>query len=267
MKNNWISCIIAVFEHPDLLTLGVLLISFSVAIQALEPAVEESVFETSLPTNHPLLINILTISNDEMTQAAINRHLNDTDFTSNFRVNVLAGYPSQQHVLNEASISDIKQAIDIEIPQSSVRVDYIMYDNEGWDKTPLHEQVDPAGSTNRAADIVHAAGYDFAASPSKEFLDDALYRIDWRKIELLIIQTQKLVETSEFKSMTYEVSSAVRSENPNCIIMIQVNPSLNTIEQIINDVTSVRTSIDGVSIIWNGNDTRVLDELLTSLRH
>ncbi|MGI0048608.1 MAG: hypothetical protein ACREAW_03620 [Nitrososphaera sp.] len=256
-----VSHILILSKYPDLFALCGLLILFSVTTKALELTVETSI------ANKPLLINILTVSNEEMTQTVINHHLNDTGIVNNFRINMLASYPKQQHALNAASIPDIQQVIHTEIPQSEVRVDYIVYDNEEWNMTPAEEQTDPEGSTNRAADIVHAAGYDFGVSPSRQLLLEELHETDWREIDLLIIQTQKLVGTAEFKDMIYRVSSTVRSQNPSCIVMVQVNPSLNTIDQIVDATNSVRESIDGVSIIWNKNDASMLDDLLTSLKH
>jgi hypothetical protein len=249
------------FKYPDLFALCGLLILFSVATKAFEHRAETST------ASGPLLINILIVNNDEMTQTVINHHLNDdTGIVNNFRINILASYPKHQQALNTASILDIQQAIHTEIPQSRVRVDYIMYDNEEWNKTPAEEQTDPAGSTNRAADIVETAGYDFGVSPSRQLLLEELHETDWREIDLLIIQTQKLVGTAEFKDMTYKVSSTVRSENPSCMVMVQVNPSLNTIDQIVDATNSVRDRIDGVSIIWNKNDASMLDSLLSSLK-
>jgi hypothetical protein len=262
MGTSLISYASALFEHPELLALMGLVIAFPATTQALE----EPALETITAGNEPLLIKVLTVSNDEATQEVINHRLDDTDFVNNFRINVLADYPELQHILNAASISDIRQAIDTEIPQADVGVGYIMYDNEEWDSTPAEEQRNPARSTDRAADVVHAAGYGFAVSPSRKLLVEELDEIDWRKVQLLVVQTQKLVGTPEFKDMTYKISSTVRSENPNCIVMIQVNPSLNTVDQIVDAVDGVRAGIDGVSIVWNRNDPGTLDELIVNLK-
>jgi hypothetical protein len=248
-------------KNSDLLALCGLVILFPFATEALKPTAE-----TFTSRHGPLLINILTVSSDKKTEMVINYHLNDSDFVNNFRIDRLANYPQQQHILNEASISDIQRAIDKEIPESGIKIDYIVYDIEEWDKTPIEEQENPVDSINKAADIVHAAGYGFGISPSRQLLASGLDKMDWQKTELLIIQTQKLVGTEDFKDTTHNISNTVRSENPRCMLMVQVNPSLNTTDKMVNAINSVRDVIDGVSIIWNKSEASMLNELLTSLK-
>lgn len=213
----------------------------------------------------PLLIKVVTIRNDESTQEVIASRLDSNDFVNNFRINVLDSFPEQQHILNEASIADIRHAIESEIPESGADVDYIMYDNEGWGITPEEERKWPGRSTNQAADIVHYAGYYFAASPDRRTLIGELEGTDWSKVELLVIQVQTVVGTPGFKNIVEKTSHEVRSENPDTIILAQVNPLTHSISQIEEAINSVRDKIDGVSIVWKGDDASTLDDLLVAL--
>jgi hypothetical protein len=213
----------------------------------------------------PLLIKVVTIRNGEATQEVVASRLDSNDFVNNFRISVLDSFPEQQHILNEASIADIRHAIESEIPESGVEVDYIMYDNEGWGITPEEERKWSGRSTNQAADIVHYAGYDFAASPDRRTLIRELEGTDWSKVEMLVIQVQTVVGTPEFKNVVEKASHEVRSENAGTIILVQVNPLTHSISQIEEAVNSVRDKIDGVSIVWKGDDASVLDDLLVAL--
>jgi hypothetical protein len=83
---------------------------------------------------------------------------------------------------------------------------------------------------------VHAAGYDFAASPDRRLLIKELDGVDLTKVELLVIQVQTLVGKPDFKYNVEKVASAVSAENPDCIIMSQVNPSLYNTTQIVQEI-------------------------------
>ncbi|MGH2820894.1 MAG: hypothetical protein ACRDJ5_09595, partial [Actinomycetota bacterium] len=83
----------------------------------------------------------------------------------------------------------------------------IVYDPEHWDETPSEEQRDVAGAISKAADIVHSTGcHSFGIAPDAAFMfgfdaDDCsfdleggiLRNIDWRRIDLLDVQAQRLL--------------------------------------------------------------------------
>ena len=91
--------------------------------------------------------------------------------------------------------------------------------------------------------------------------------VDWKNVDLLVMQYQKAPTNELFKDLTDEISDYVRAKSDTKII-VQINPEftdLSTIEQRIN---SVSEQIDGVSILCftrSGCDVTLLSELLTIL--
>ena len=151
-------------------------------------------------------------------------------------------------------------------------IKYIGYDNDannGNLSTPSNELVNPAGSTNIAANVVHKAGYKFAMAPSRAILVIEYQEIDWTQVDMLILQLQGITsQPSVFENTTTQISTYVKRHNPNALVFVHVNPVLDTISNIVNDVNSTRNSIDGVSIMCNtsqGCTATMLDELITQL--
>jgi hypothetical protein len=207
------------------------------------------------------VIKVLTITTGEETQKVIEEHLDGDDFVNNFRLEALEKFPEQQSILNVESHDGIEDGLN---------VDYIQYDNEranGDLSTPSEELQDPAESTNEAMDMIHNAGYKSAMAPTRHLLMDEYQGVDFEKVDLLNMQLQKVVGESEFEDIASKVSGEARSENSDIIITAQVNPDLNSISEIVNQAESVKDDVDGISIVWNMDDSQagVLDELLTKL--
>jgi hypothetical protein len=211
------------------------------------------------------VIRVMPITTGDDTQKVIEKHLGGDDFINSFRLKALEKFPEQQHMLNTESHDAIRQAIE-----DKVDVDYIAYDNErsnGDRSTPSEELKDPAEATNEAMDMIHNAGYKSAMSPTRWLLMDEYKDVDFEKVDYLNMQLQKVVGEPEFEDITSKVSEEARSENSDIIITAQVNPSLNSISEIVDAAKSAREHVDGISIIWEMDDSRagVLDKLLTEL--
>lgn len=69
----------------------------------------------------------------------------------------------------------------------------------------------------------------------------------------------------EFRNIADKVSATTKSQNPDIIIFAQINPSLNSVEEIVAAINSIRDDIDGVGIVWTSKDAKLLDSLLTAL--
>jgi hypothetical protein len=215
-----------------------------------------------------LLIRIMTINNDESTRTTIRSHLDEDDFVNNFRLPVLGMYPGQNQALNEQSIAAVKNSIASEIPASKVDVDYIEYDNEagnGGLSTPESELVDPASATNEAVKTIKEAGYKAGVAPTRRILMQELPGVEWSRVDYVVMQLQKVVGTQEFRDTADKVSATSKSQNPDIKIFAQVNPALNSVEEIVDAIDSIRDDIDGVGIVWTMNDASQLDKLLTAL--
>jgi hypothetical protein len=210
----------------------------------------------------------MTINNSEETQEVIKDHLDDDDFINNFRIPVLDAYPDQVKALNVESLGVLQEAVDNGIPASGVDVEFIEYDNEAGNgdlSTPPEELVDPAASTNQAMDLINEAGYKSGVAPTRKLLMEELDGVQWSKVDYVVMQLQKVVGTQEFRNIANEVSETTREQNPNIIIFAQINPALNSVEEIVDAINEIRDHIDGVGIVWNMSDASRLDELLTAL--
>jgi hypothetical protein len=211
------------------------------------------------------VIRVMTITTGDETQEVIEEHLDENDFINNFRLGALDKFPEQQSMLNTESHDTIEDAIEDEVD-----VDYIAYDNErsnGDLSTPSEELEDPAESTNEAIDMIHDGGYSSAMAPTRSLLMEEYQDVDFEKVDFLNMQLQKVVGESEFEDIASKVSEEARSEHSDIIITAQVNPSFNSIEEIVDQAEEVQDHVDGISIIWNMDDSEaeVLDELLTEL--
>lgn len=215
-------------------------------------------------------IGIFVVNTGTETQQAASKHLDMDDYVGNFRLHSLQNFHTTRHVLAGQSISVIQDYITNVIPNSSVRVDTIGYDNEannGNLSTPAEELVDPAMSTNEAVSMIKKAGYKASVGPTRSILLQEYQRVDWTKVDEVGFQLQKVVTSTEFKRVAELVGSHIKAQNPNCMIYLQVNPSLNTMDEINAALKSVDHSLyDGVGIMWNGQaPAPSLDEVLTKI--
>lgn len=201
----------------------------------------------------------------------INNHLNSNDKAISFRTTNLNTYQIEKRVLLAQSFTAINHAI-IKANSNPKPIQYIGYDNEannGALSTPYSELVNPAASTNKAAEMVHSAGYKFAATPTRSILLKEYQGVQWAKVDMLVMQLQKITHRpSKFTNIANQVSNYVKGHNPNTLVYVQVNPTLDTISNIVNDINSIRDTIDGVSIVCktsNGCTPIVLNQLLIAL--
>jgi len=215
-------------------------------------------------------IAMFTPSPDSL-MSVINNHLTSNDVIFSFSTGVVNKYPIETRTLLGQSFPAITQAITT-AGSNSKPITFVGYDNEannGNLSTPPSELVDPAASTNTAADMVHHAGFKFAATPTRAILLNEYQGVQWSKVDMLVMQVQRIsAKDSSFVSIVTKVSSYVKGENPNTLIYTQVNPTFDTVANIVSDVNSVRSSIDGVSIVCipsQGCTSTMLDQLLTQL--
>ena len=197
----------------------------------------------------------------------INKHLGSNDYGLNFRISNLGMYPEEHRILLVSSIANISSAINV-ARASSVPIEYIGYDNEANNddlSTPSNEIADPAKYTNMAADLVHAAGFKFAALPTHFILLQELSGVDWTKVDFVLIQVQKVADQPKLMTIVKDVSTHVRQTSPHTQIFAQFNPSYQGVDQIASAVKLVRPYITGVGIVIIFATPATLDELLTAL--
>lgn len=211
-------------------------------------------------------IGVYPIKTDSGMRAVVDKH-REVTLISNFRLDALDKFSQgPKMALAESHDRIITQIRDIK--SSGLAVKYIGYDNErsnGDLSTPPAELVDPALSTNEAMDIIRAAGFQTSAGPTRSLLKEELLGVKWDKVDLLALQMQKVVGSSEFYDLTTRVAQVVRPQNPDILIIIQISPSLYSNAEIVQSLQQVKPYIDGVSVMWDMDDERVLDDLLTRL--
>jgi hypothetical protein len=211
---------------------------------------------------------VYPINSDDNTKSVVQKHP-EVVAISNFRMPLLAQYPAEDHMLLAESHQAIRDGIS-EMRQSGIPLDYIIYDNEASNyelSTPESELVDPALSTNQAMDIIHNAGLKSAICPTRNILKEEMMGVQWSKVDVVIIQMQKVVGLAEFYDLTTRVAQVARPQNPDILIVVQVAPSLYSNAEITESVKKVKPYIDGVHVMWNLDNDAVLDDLLTRLEN
>ncbi len=202
---------------------------------------------------------------DDSLLSVLNKH--NTDFGISFRIKNLETYNSQQRILLGYSSDSIKTAID-QAATSLVPIQYIGYDNEpknGNLSTPADETSDPALFTNQIADTVHNAGFKYAVTPSRDLLRAEYQQVDWTKVDLIVIQMQKLtLDETKYHNFLDPIVSFIKTKSPNTLVIIQVNPQFDSISHIASVVKGTN-SIDGISIVAIGSTADDIDNLITAL--
>ncbi len=228
----------------------------------------------NLTVVNTLLISMFTPSLPSDVKTVLDRQLGTQDYGASFRTGMLSNYPNQHKVLLSNCVTcDSTTSINAAInnaKSSSFPIEYVAYDNEpknGALSTPTIEVNDPVYYTNQAAVLVHNAGIKFGAAPSRGLLLAEYNGVDWKQVDLLIIQAQRVTTSvSRFNDLVIPVATHVQSINPNTLLFVQVNPDLDNNTNIVNVLKGVRGLIDGVSIVCNSCSSTTLDDLITQLK-
>ncbi|WP_041540555.1 hypothetical protein [Catenulispora acidiphila] len=118
----------------------------------------------------------------------------------------------------------------------------VIYDAEHWSQTPSKEQRDPASFYQRAADLVHAHGLIFiatpamdlvnadggkAADPAAAFVDRHIGSDAARDADVVDIQAQSLErDAAKYGGFVEQVTSQIRAVNPKAVVVagLSTNP-------------------------------------------
>jgi hypothetical protein len=147
-------------------------------------------------------------------------------------LSVLAGWKVTPFV-SFRSYADMQQAFASGSIPAGVKV--VMYDNEHWQYTPLDEQEDPAKYEQLAAQLIHAHGMKFLATPAADlaaFLDaghgltefQAYLALDLagqaaKYADILNIQAQgEESDASAYAAFLKSAIAQARAVNPNIVI-------------------------------------------------
>jgi len=101
--------------------------------------------------------------------------------------------------------------------------------------------------------LVKNAGLKYVVAPTRPLLQIEYLGVDWNNVDLLVMQLQGSRSITEYVEIGSRVGKHVNSQNPNTIILAQVNPNhpkqQNGIVGIQDELTQLNDIIDGVSII------------------
>ena len=144
----------------------------------------------------------------------------------------------------------------------------ILYDNEAWQFTPPEEQVNHASYARMAAELVHAHGLLFVATPAANLAKvlsggaaaagqryDAFIRLniaadEARYADVIDIQAQGSErDVQKFSSFVKAAAAQARSANPKVLVFagISTNPSGQrvTSDDVLQAVEATRNVVDG----------------------
>ena len=135
-------------------------------------------------------------------------------------------------------------------------IEFIAYDPEPF-ATQMDELLLWGEKSNDLADIVHERGFKFGITPAFTTLTDDRTKsqfdmVDWNNIELLVIQTQILGKNQgpqRVIDFMKDIGMKVKSENPNIILLMQVNASFQTPEAVKEQIDGLEGEIDGVTVL------------------
>jgi hypothetical protein len=175
---------------------------------------------------------------------------NDTLYISGINKKALLAQATGLHIVavegftSEASIAT---AISNKTIQSGTKA--ILYDNEPWSLTPAHESADPLSYYQKAATLVHAAGYLFIGTPVSRTNPNIAAQIA-PYVDVLDIQAQSdQVTITEYDNHVLPNAQKARAANSKVIILsgLSTNPpaGIPTVNQLLNDAASVSTVVQG----------------------
>jgi hypothetical protein len=157
--------------------------------------------------------------------------------------------PTHRNMIIIQSLDNITYAMKVGQNHS---LDIIVYDIEQWEKTPELERADPSLSISKGAGIVHQAGYRYGITPDAVILMDNYKKINWTEIDFLGMQLQRFSQdVTKYSSIAKEISTFVRSKNPNVEIFTQLSFRFTDGSDMIKVIESVKDIVDGFIIFYS----------------
>ena len=200
---------------------------------------------------------------------SVDTRLGSDALVGSFRINSLLKFPNNEIILLAFSNQTTQTAI---IDAKANGFGYVGYDNEkanGALSTPQEELDDPALFTNYLGVLVKNAGLKYVVAPTRPLLQQEYLGVDWNNVDLLVMQLQGSRSITEYVEIGSRVGKHVNSQNPNTIILAQINPThpkqMNGIAGIQDELTQLRDVIDGVSIICGQCTDAQFNELIDAV--
>lgn len=209
----------------------------------------------------PLLFGVFTFANDTESLNVLKRQYSSNDLNHYVihSIRSLPGplwlfdaFPADRKMIIIQSLDNITDAINL--GQHYNNLDLIVYDIEIWERTPEVERINPSLSISKGADIVHEAGYRYGIAPDAPTLIDNYRIINWTEIDFLDMQLQRFSQNvTEYSSIAEEITTFVRSENPNTEIFTQLSFRFTDANDMIKIIERVKDIVDGFFIFYDSS--------------
>ena len=216
----------------------------------------------SVTPKEPLLFAVFTFANDSESMKVMREQYSHSDRNHYVMHSIRAlpgplwlydAFPTHRKMIIIQSLDNITGAINID---RRYDLNMIIYDIERWEKTPELERMDPSHSISKGAGIVHEAGYRYGITPDAITLIDNYKKINWTQIDFLGMQLQRFSEdVPEYSRIAEEITSFVKSENPNIEVFTQLSFRFTDDNDMIRVIESVKDIVDGFIISYLPNGT------------
>lgn len=195
------------------------------------------------------------------------------------------------------ALADLKNAISngwLGFASASPDLEVLSYDNESWSNTPPDEQSNAAVCEALFANLAHAYGYGYVATPAMDIMNDqpACSGTDWKcylnlpcptftfpvfsalaPADIYEIQAQKQIggiDTNNYAASTYNelvsgASSQALAANSNVVVFAGINSGEGTIQQLYESVIDSVTNVSGYWLNCGSGDADEAIQLLELL--
>jgi hypothetical protein len=209
-------------------------------------------------TEEPLLFGVFTFVKDSESMNVLQQQYSSNN-QNHYVIHSIRSLPGQlwlydalpthRNMIIIQSLDNITYAMKV---GQNYSVDIIVYDIEQWEKTPELERADPSLSISKGAGIVHQAGYRYGITPDAITLMDNYKKINWTEIDFLGMQLQRFSQdVTKYSSIAKEISTFVRSKNPDVEIFSQLSFRFTDANDMIKVIESVKDIVNGFIIFYD----------------
>jgi hypothetical protein len=146
------------------------------------------------------------------------------------------------------------------------KVECLSYDHEKWEKTPPAEQQDPGGAAKAGADLAHAHGALFMASPSYQVcMKHAEAMAKCSDIFLIHCQGMLREKPNEYVQYARELSGRLRKANPQIKVWVFLS-ARGQPDEMLDMVGKLCDCVDSLALDAGKRGIRDLDPFLKRLR-
>ncbi|HEX6386748.1 MAG TPA: hypothetical protein VF177_18935 [Anaerolineae bacterium] len=180
-------------------------------------------------------------------------------------------HPEQIDLLDSITVGQklvvFKSAAEAEqlIPTIADRIDIVGYNLEQGLANPADEQADPVGSAQRMRALAQQYGLKLAFGPDHDLaLSDGPAIAPY--VDIFVLQVQRVqTEPDTVQDFVLPLVPRLRQANPELEISVQIRTEGDVVE-LVDLVDSIKTSLDGVSILTSPETMETAMALVTELQ-